>query len=261
VIVYMKVVAIALNTFRESVRDRVLYNLVLFVLILVSASILLGELSMSQESKIIVDLGLSAMRIFGVFIAIFIGIGLVYKEIDKRTIYSLLAKPLHRYEFILGKYFGLCVTLIVNSTVMAASITLALLFVKRGPDPIQMQIWPAAYMIFLELLVITAISLLFSSFSSPALSALLTFFLFVIGTFSSDLKLFAATVGSSGAKAVCYLLYYLLPNLDNFSAITATAHGRVPSLGVLSFATIYALMYTSALLGATVLIFGRRNFK
>ena len=257
----MKVVAIALNTFRESVRDRVLYNLILFVLILVSASILLAELSMSQETKIIVDLGLSAMRIFGVFIAIFIGIGLVYKEIDKRTIYSLLAKPLHRYEFILGKYFGLSVTLVVNAAVMAASITIALLFVKRGLDPIQIKIWPAAYMIFLELLVITAISLLFSSFSSPALSALLTFFLFIIGTFSSDLKLFAATVGSGWAKAVCYGLYYILPNLDNFSAITATAHGRAPSIGALSFATGYAVMYVSALLGATVLIFGRRNFK
>src|SRR5918912_3627686 len=103
----MKIIPIALNTFRESVRDRVLYNLILFVLLLVGASIFLGELSMSQESKIIVDIGLSAMRIFGVLIAIFIGIGLVYKEIDKRTVYSLLAKPLHRYEFILGKYFGL----------------------------------------------------------------------------------------------------------------------------------------------------------
>ena len=107
----MKVIPIALNTFRESVRDRVLYNLILFVLLLVGASIFLGELSMSQESKIIVDIGLSAMRMFGVLIAIFIGIGLVYKEIDKRTIYSLLAKPLHRHEFILGKYFGLCLTL------------------------------------------------------------------------------------------------------------------------------------------------------
>ena len=172
----MKVVTIALNTFRESVRDRILYNLILFVLLLVGASIFLGEISMSQEAKIIVTMGLSVMRLFGVLIAIFIGIGLVYKEIDKRTIYSLLAKPIHRYEFILGKYFGLCLTLLVNSAVMAGGISLALIYLKRGLDQIQLKILPTAYLIFLELMVVTALSLLFSSFSSPALSALMTFF-------------------------------------------------------------------------------------
>ena len=140
----MKVVTIALNTFRESVRDRILYNLILFVLLLVGASIFLGEISMSQEAKIIVTMGLSVMRLFGVLIAIFIGIGLVYKEIDKRTIYSLLAKPIHRYEFILGKYFGLCLTLLVNSVVMAGGISLALIYLKRGLDPIQLKILPTA---------------------------------------------------------------------------------------------------------------------
>lgn len=257
----MKVLPIALNTFRESVRDRVLYNLILFVLLLVGASIFLGELSMSQEAKIIVNIGLSAMRIFGVLIAIFIGIGLVYKEIDKRTIYSLLAKPLHRHEFILGKYFGLCLTLLVNSIVMALGISLALMFVKGGADPMQIKLWPTAYLIFLELMVMTAISLLFSSFSSPALSALLAFFLFIIGTFSADLKLFAATVGSGLVKVVCQALYYVLPNLANFNFITATAHGNPPAMQMIGAATIYAALYISALLAATVMIFQRRNFK
>ena len=257
----MKVVPIALNTFRESVRDRVLYNLILFVLLLVGASIFLGELSMSQEAKIIVTMGLSSMRGFGGLIAIFIGIGLVYKEIDKRTIYSLLAKPLQRHEFILGKYFGLCLTLFVNSLVMALSISLALLFVKGGADPIQLKIWPTAYLIFLELMVVTAISLLFSSFSSPALSALLTFFLFIIGTFSADLKLFAATIGFSAVKVVCQVLYYVLPNLGNFNFITATAHGNVPPMQMVGAATLYAALYISVLLAATVMIFQRRNFK
>jgi ABC-type transport system involved in multi-copper enzyme maturation permease subunit len=257
----MKIVPIALNTFRESVRDRVLYNLILFVLLLVGASIFLGELSMSQEAKIIVDIGLYAMRFFGVLIAIFIGIGLVYKEIDKRTIYSLLAKPLQRHEFILGKYFGLCLTLFVNSLVMALGISLALLWVKGGADPMQIKIWPTAYLIFLELMVMTAISLLFSSFSSPALSALLTFFLFIIGTRSADLKLFAATVSSGLVKMVCQAMYYLLPNLDNFNFIMATAHGKTPPLQMVGAATLYAALYIAGLLAATVMIFQRRNFK
>jgi len=257
----MKIVPIALNTFRESVRDRVLYNLVLFVVLLVGASIFLGEISLSQETKIIVDMGLSAMLVFGVLIAIFIGIGLVYKEIDKRTIYSLLAKPLHRYEFILGKYFGLCFTLLVNTAVMAVAIAAALLYIKGGADAIQLKIMSAAYLIFLELMVVTAIALLFSSFSSPVLSALLAFFLFIIGRFSADLKLFAETVGSSVVRALCQALYYLLPNLANFHYITETAHGQTVPARMLAAATAYAALYITALLSATVLIFQRRNFK
>lgn len=257
----MKVVPIALNTFRESVRDRVLYNLILFVLLLVGASVMLGELSLAQETKIIVDIGLSAMRVFGVLIAIFIGIGLVYKEIDKRTIYSLLAKPLTRSEFILGKYFGLCLTLLVNTGVMAVSIALALAYVKGGADAMQASFLPAAYLIFLELMVMTAIALLFSSFSSPALSALMAFFLFVIGSFSADLKLFAATVGSGALKALAHALYYLLPNLANFNFITEAAHGRTPPASLVAASTLYAALYVAALLAATALIFQRRNFK
>jgi ABC-type transport system involved in multi-copper enzyme maturation permease subunit len=257
----MKVVPIALNTFRESVRDRVLYNLVLFVLLLVGASVFLGELSLSQGIRIIVNVGLSAMLIFGVLIAIFIGIGLVYKEIDKRTVYNLLAKPIHRYEFILGKYFGLCFTLLVNTAVMAVAIAGALLYINGGLDAIQLKIWPAAYLIFLELMVITAVALLFSSFSSPMLSALFAFSLFIIGSFSADLKLFADTVGSGAMRVLCQALYYLLPNLANFHYITETAHGQTASGGMIAAATAYAALYITALLSATVMIFQRRNFK
>ncbi len=257
----MKVVPIALNTFRESVRDRVLYNLLLFVLLLVGVAVFIGELSLAQETRIIVDIGLSAMRLFGVLIAIFIGIGLVYKEIDKRTIYSLLAKPIHRYQFILGKYFGLCFTLLINTAVMVVAIVLALLYIKWGLDAIQLKVLPAAYLIFLELMVVTAVALLFSSFSSPALSALFAFSLFIIGSFSADLKLFAETIGSRLVGALCQVLYYLLPNLANFNYIAETARGQMVPGKMLVAATAYAALYITALLAATVLIFQRRNFK
>jgi ABC-type transport system involved in multi-copper enzyme maturation permease subunit len=201
------------------------------------------------------------MRVFGVLIAIFIGIGLVYKEIDKRTIYSLLAKPLTRSEFILGKYSGLCLTLLVNTSVMAVSIALALAYVKGGADKMLVSFLPAAYLIFLELMVMTAVALLFSSFSSPALSALMAFFLFVIGSFSADLKLFAATVGSGVLGALAHALYYLLPNLANFNFIAEAAHGRTPGASLVAASTLYAALYVAALLAATVMIFQRRNFK
>src|SRR5215217_2350185 len=164
-----RVAAIARNTFREAVRDRVLYNLVLFVLILTGAAVFLGELSAAQELKIIVDVGLSAALLFGVFISIFVGVGLVYKEIERRTIYAIFSKPVGRGEFLLGKYLGLCLTLAVNVAVMGAGVSLALLYVNRGWHPLVLSIWPAVGLIYVELMIVVAVALLFSSFSSPAL--------------------------------------------------------------------------------------------
>src|SRR6195256_1484759 len=138
---------IARNAFREAVRDRVLYNLVLFALLLIAAAIFLGELSGGQEAKITSDLGLSAILLFGVFIAIFVGVGLVYKEIERRTVYAIFAKPVGRGEFLIGKYLGLCLTLLVNVLVMGAGVSLALLYVSRGWDPLALRIWPAIMLI------------------------------------------------------------------------------------------------------------------
>src|ERR671914_1913806 len=142
-----RVAAIARNTFREAVRDRVLYNLVIFVLVLTAAAIFIGELSGGQERKIIVDLGLSAMLLFGVFIAIFVGVGLVYKEIERRTIYAIFSKPVGRGEFLVGKYLGLCLTLLVNVVVMGVGVSLALLYVRRAWDVPVLNIWPAIMLI------------------------------------------------------------------------------------------------------------------
>ncbi len=256
-----RISAIARNAFREAVRDRVLYNLVLFVLLLTAASIFIGELSGGQERKIIVDLGLSAMLLFGMFISIFVGVGLVYKEIERRTIYAVFSKPVGRGEFLVGKYFGLCFTLLVNVVVMGVGVSLALLYVSRGWDPLIPTIWPAVLLIYLELMLLTAVALLFSSFSSPALSALLTFLIFVAGHFSADLKLLAASLGSTGARWFFTALYYLLPNLANYSFITPAAHGRTPEAGFVFASALYAFVYITVTLAAATLIFSRRNFK
>jgi len=243
------------------VRDRVLYNLVLFVLLLTGASVFIGELSGGQERKVIVDLGLSAMLLFGVFIAIFVGVGLVYKEIERRTIYAVFSKPVGRGEFLVGKYLGLCLTLLVNVLVMGVGVSLALLYVSRGWDPLIPTIWPAVLLIYMELMLLTATALLFSSFSSPALSALLTFMVFIIGHFSADLKSLASSLGGSGARWLFTGLYYLLPNLSNYSFITPAAHGRAPSLGFVFATALYAFVYIAVILAAATLVFSRRNFK
>src|SRR4026209_1596294 len=256
-----RITAIARNAFREAVRDRVLYNLVLFVLLLTAASIFIGELSGGQERKVIVDLGLSAMLLFGVFIAIFVGVGLVYKEIERRTIYAVFSKPVGRGEFLVGKYLGLCLTLLVNVVVMGVGVSLALMYVSRGWDSLIVNLWPAVLLIYLELMILTGVALLFSSFSSPALSALLTFFVFIIGHFSADLKSLATSLGGTAARWFFAGLYYLLPNLANLSYITPAAHGQSPNLGYLSTAILYALLYIAVVLASATLIFNRRNFK
>jgi ABC-type transport system involved in multi-copper enzyme maturation permease subunit len=256
-----RILAIARNTFREAVRDRVLYNLVIFVLLLTAGAIFVGELSAGEEAKIIIDLGLSASLLFGAFISIFVGVGLVYKEIERRTVYAIFSKPVGRGEFLLGKYLGLCLTLLVNVVVMGAGVSLALIYVRRGLDPLVWRIWPAVMLIYVELMILTAVALLFSSFSSPALSALLTFFVFIIGHFSQDLKSLAASMGAGGARLFFAAVYYLLPNFANYSYITEAGHGIVPDAGAALGALLYALCYIAALLAAATLIFSRRNFK
>jgi Cu-processing system permease protein len=258
---WKRVAGIAHNTFREAVRDRVLYNLVLFVLLLTGAAVFIGELSGGQERKIIVDLGLSAMLLFGVFIAIFVGVGLVYKEIERRTVYTIFSKPVGRGEFLLGKYLGVCLTLLVNVTVMGVGVSLALIYVSRGWDPLALSIWPTILLIYLELMILISIALLFSSFSSPALSALLTFFVFIIGHFSADLKSLATSMGSSAARWLFAALYYLLPNLANLTFVTPAAHGQLPGASHVAAVTLYSLVYIAVVLAAATMIFSRRNFK
>src|SRR6266853_4879773 len=256
-----RILTIARNAFREAVRDRVLYNLVIFVLLLIGGAIFLGELSDAQETKIIIDMGLSAMLLFGAFISIFVGVGLVYKEIERRTLYAILSKPIGRGQFLLGKYLGLGLTLLINVLVMGIGVSLALIYLHRGWDPLVVKIWPAILLIYFELMILTGVALLFSSFSSPALSALLTFFVFIIGHFSADLKTLGNSAGSAAARWLFRSLYYGLPNLSNYNMITAAAHGYVPEARVMAVSVAYAIFYIVVLLAGATWVFSRRNFK
>jgi len=256
-----RIVAIARNTFREAVRDRVLYNLVLFVLLLSVSAIFLGAASASQDAKIIVDLGLSATLLFGAFIAIFVGVGLVWKEIERRTLYAIFAKPVGRGEFLLGKYLGLCLTLAVNVLVMGAGVTLVLLLVVRGTTPLLLALWPTVGLIYLELTILTAVALLFSSFSSPIFAVFGSLAVFLIGHFTADLKEFATLFDATAARGLLIALYYGLPNLSIFSQVTPAAHGVAPAPDHLVAALAYAVAWNTALLSAAVLLFTRRDFK
>src|SRR5215813_11430461 len=158
------IIHIASNTFREAVRDRVLYNLIAFALLLSGAAILVGQISIDIERLVVVNLGLTAVSLFGVVIAIFVGIGLVSKEIEKRTLYTVLARPVRRWEFIVGKFFGLAGTLVVNTVLMALGVFAALFYVAHKFVAADGLIFVALYFIILEFLIICALALLFSSF-------------------------------------------------------------------------------------------------
>lgn len=255
-----RIVTIASNTFREAVRDRVLYNLIAFALLLSGAAIFVGQISIDIEKLVVINLGLTAVSLFGIVIAIFIGIGLVSKEIDKRTLYTVLSRPVQRWEFIVGKYFGLAGTLVVNASLMAIGVFAALLYVARHYQASDGWILVALYFIVLQFLIICSLALLFSSFSSPLLSAVFTFSLFVIGSFSDDLRGFAGVVkGPTGLLATG--LAYIVPNFSALNVIGRVAHGQAIAGRLIVFNTLYALLYSAVALSGAVLIFQHRNLK
>ena len=255
-----RVVYIACNTFREAVRDRVRYNLIAFALLMSGAAVLVGQISINIERLVVINLGLTAVSLFGMVIAIFIGIGLVSKEIDKRTLYTVLSRPVRRWEFIVGKFFGLAGTLMVNSFFMAVGVFAALLYVSHHFQAADGWVLVALYFIVLEFLIITALALLFSSFSSPLMAAVFAFSLFIIGSFAEDLRGFAVlTEGPSRWLATGAA--YLVPNFSALNVISSVAHEQAVSGHLILYNTAYALVYTTMVLCGAVLIFERRNLK
>ena len=251
---------IARNTFREAVRDRVLYNLIAFAVLMSVAAILVANISINIERLVVINLGLTAVSLFGIVISIFVGIGLVSKEIEKRTLYTVLSRPVRRWEFILGKFFGLAGTLAVNTFFMAIGVFSALLYVSRHFERADAWLLVALYFIVLQFIVITALALLFSSFSSPLLSAVFAFSLFVIGSFAEDLRGFAAmTTGI--ARWLALGSAYLVPNFSALNVIGSVAHAQPVSGQLVIYNTAYALIYATMVLSAAVVIFEHRNLK
>jgi ABC-type transport system involved in multi-copper enzyme maturation permease subunit len=262
---------IAVSVFRESVRDRVLYNLVFFAVLLIASSYLLGQLTAGQDVKIIKDLGLAATAVFGLFIAVFIGVGLVSKEVERRSIYALLSKPISRSQFIAGKYAGLVLTLAVNVTVMTLALYAVLAYLTWTTDPVVRTAWDApgidpamlkaVLLIFVELSLVTALALFFSTFSTPMLSAGLTLGLYIVGHFNRDLRNFDQIVESKAAAWLARGLYHVLPDLSAFDVKTQVVHGLPVSAGYLSLTVMYGAVYIAALVLAATFVFSRRDFK
>ena len=252
--------AIAFNTFREAVRDRILYNLIFFALLLVASAPLLGQISVGVQRVLLINLSLSAISIFGTVISIFLGISLVSKEIERRTLYPVLARPVGRGEFIVGKYLGLAGTLLTNTVAMALGFYLTLWGVMGRLSRADANVLVAIYFILLQFLVIIGLSLFFSSFSSAVLSALFALCVFVAGTFAADLRFFAHSVhGPQSWLALA--ASYVIPNLASLNVITRVAHDQSISAALVGYNTLYAMLYTVTTICGAALLFSRRNLK
>lgn len=254
----MRVWAIALNTFREAVRDKILYSLLFFALLMIGSSVLVGKLTLGDYTKIIMDVGLAAISFFGVLISIFVGIQLVSREIERRTIYTVLSKPLPRWEFVLGKYLGLSFTLSLQVLIMSVGLWVLIYAVS---DQWAFWLWPALLLILLELLLLTAFAILFSCFTTPTLSGLFSISVYVIGHLTLDLKQFGQEAESVWIQQLSQGMWYVLPNLENFNLKNEIVH-RVPlASGQLSFAIGYGILYNAVVLAAATALFERRDLK
>ncbi|UCG93799.1 MAG: ABC transporter permease, partial [Candidatus Aerophobus sp.] len=245
------------NTFKEAIRDRILYLLLFFADTSIIFSRVLALITVGDRVKIIKDVGLASLSLFGAIMAIVMGTGLVYKEIDKKTIYSILSKPIHRYQFLLGKYLGLTLTLFIMLALMSL-IFLALVFFHTYK--IEWNLLLAIFLIFLELSLITSIAILFSCFSTPILSSIFSLSFYLIGHISWGLETLIQKIRPGFSKVLVQIVYILLPNLENFNIKTEVVHYLPIPSQLIFFSTLYGIFYTLFVLTIAILIFRKRNF-
>ncbi|MFC1726330.1 ABC transporter permease [candidate division KSB1 bacterium] len=254
----MQFISIIQNTYRETIRDKVLYNLLFFALGLIIVSVIVSQWSIGQEVKILKDFGLTVMSFFGLLMAIFIGIGLVHKEIEKRTVYPILSKPLSRVKFLLGKYFGLLFTLFVNFCIMTVVLYIVLFIFDKTVD---LSLIKSIVLIFFEMILIIAFSTLFSTFSTPTLSAVYSIIIYIMGHLSKEAYLITQKNNPENGISLIKIIYYIIPNLENFNIKTEIVHSVSIDDTRILFAVLYGILYSSVILSIAVYIFKKRDFK
>jgi len=249
---------LASNTYREAVRDKLLYNLLLFAALMIASSILLAQVQIGKDDRIYRDVGLSAISFFGVLIAIFVGVNLVHKELSTKTVYTMLAKPVRRWEFLVGKYAGLLSLLAVEVALMSACFLGVLVW--TGAEFHIGLVW-SIVLIYCELALVTAIAMFFSSFTTPYLSGMFTIALWIIGHLSADLRAFGSKSDMPGLKELLEALYWTLPNLDRLDIKADASAGRPIELARVGGAALYAWLYSLVLMSGAVVLFQRRDFR
>jgi len=252
-----RILAIALNTFREAVRNKILYALLGVAMVLIASGMAMGRLALDQEARILQDFGMFFLGLFGPVIAVFVGVNLLYDEIRRRTILVLLSKPVRRAELVLGKYFGILITLLVALVVMSAAWLLLLVLAAVPVGVVHAQ---ALLYAFVEVMVVAAVAVFFSAFSTPYLSGVFTFGIFVLGRLQGQLTTFLPKVEPVALRWVAWVASWFLPELHRFDLTAEVAHARPVGAGTLLLTSTYGLTYAAIVLVLAVLIFNRRDF-
>ncbi|MGK7878052.1 MAG: ABC transporter permease [Xenococcaceae cyanobacterium] len=254
----VRIWAIAANGFREVIRDRILYFIAFFALLLTIALGLLPEISAGTDEKIFLDFGLGAIGLLSAVVAIFVGTGLINKEIEKRTVLTLIPKPISRTEFILGKHLGLSAVLAVLVAVMMV-IYLGLLSLSEISYPLVSLVVSLLYL-FVELALLTAVAILFGVFTSSILATLFSFGIYLMGHFSRDLLELGKLSKNESIEFFTQTLYLVLPDLERLNLKNEAVYGLLPDFSELLSHALYGVLYTGLLLSIAIAIFSRREF-
>jgi len=253
-----RILAIALNTHREAIRDRVLYTLLLFACVVLVASLVTREITIGDQDKIVRGTAVGAISAFSSVMAMFLGVSLVWKELERRTIYTLASKPIPRWMFVVGKYAGLMITLGVSLAIMAA---LYVVVIGLGQGLPQATFYTFLALQFCELLLLTAWATLFSAYSGPTTATAFTLAVFVIGHLADDIWTFGQQAESASMRQLSSALYWVLPNFEVFNVQPEAVHELTVGAGRIATAAGYGLAYTFAVLCLAVAVFHGRDFK
>ena len=253
-----RVLGIARNTFREGVRDRLFLAIGVFAIFVLGSSLVIGPISLGEQVRITQDLGLAAISVLSFMIAILVGTSIVYREIDRRTIYTIISKPVARWQFIVGKFLGLITTV---SLLLGGMTVLFVVINVIVAESFNSQLLVAILLTWMEMVLLTALSVLMSTIASPILGAIFSLLLYVIGHASADVKDLAVRFGSGTLRAISDVVYYALPNLEYLNVRSKVTHGVQIDVAYVAFASSYALLYSLVFLVIAVLVFERKEFR
>lgn len=252
-----QIFAVATNTFREAVRDKVLHSILFFAVLLLLMSLVMQEITIGDQDKVVRGVALGGISLLGGLIAIFLGVGLVWKEIDKKTIYTLASKPLPRWRLLLGKYLGLWFTLAAEIGILAVLYTIIVGSQQGLPSA---DVYLSIGLLMMELTLLCAWAMLFSTFAAPTTASAFATCVYLIGHFTDDIALFGDRSDNPTFKALCSALYRVLPNLEIFNVRAEAVHGIPVPAAEIGWALAYGAGYTAVVLVLAMLVFERRDF-
>lgn len=253
-----RLVALASNTFREAVRDRVLYSILFFAVGVILISLALEEITIGDQDKVVRSVAQGSIDLFGSIIAMFLGVSLVWKEIERKTVYTVLSKPIPRGLFVLGKYLGLMLTLVVEIAVLLVIYVVLMVIQQDFPPPV---VFVSYGMLLVELALLCAWATLFSTYSAPITAAAFTLAVFTIGHLADDIWLFGSQAESPAVVGMARVLYWCLPNFEVFNLRQIAVHERPIPWERIGPGVAYGLLYTAAVLGVAMAVFQRRDLK